>query len=297
MDIELYRTFLAICDTGSFTLAAGKVGRTQSAVSQQVRRLEETLGRPLFERHSGAVALSEYGKSLVDAARLIVDSHSEVLASFRRGAFQDLVVVGIAEAYLNRILKPVTEEFARLYPSATLSVVHDDSVGLARRIAEGSVDLAFITEGNVATSGPEVFRDRLVLVGPAKGDLHKRDPLPLIMWDARNQDEIRLLAMLKSVNRRYQVTCICRNVAAQHSLVAAGLGAAALVEGSMIEGERAYLDDLGFRPIMDLRVRLERSPVKTSREISRLEAHYLGYFANDTRSGRSQQDGCGDGSG
>jgi DNA-binding transcriptional LysR family regulator len=279
MDIELYRTFLAICDTGSFTSAAHQVGRTQSAISQQVRRLEEALGQPLFERQSNTVSLNEYGKSLIGLARSIVDSHTEVLASFKRAVFQGLIVVGIAEAYVSRILNSVTEEFKILYPTATLSIVLDDSVGLSRRIAEGSVDLAFVTKENCPTSGPEVFRDRLVLVGPSEGDLHKLDPLPLIMWDPRNQDEVLLVSMLESVKRRHHVACVCRNVAAQHALVSAGLGAAVLVEGSIVEGERAYLEDLGFRAIKELTIRLERSPVKRSREINSLEQHYLDYFA------------------
>jgi DNA-binding transcriptional LysR family regulator len=248
-----------------------------------VRRLEEALGQPLFERQSHSITLNEYGKSLIGLARSIVDSHSEVLASFKRAVFQGLIVVGIAEAYVNRILNPVTEEFNMLYPSATLSIVLDDSVGLSRRIAEGSVDLAFVTEGNCPTSGPEVFRDRLVLVGPSVGELHKLDPLPLIMWDPRNQDELLLVRMLESVKRRHHVACVCRNVAAQHALVSAGLGAAVFVEGSIVEGERAYLEDLGFRAIKELTIRLERSPVKRSREINRLEQRYLDYFARKRR--------------
>ena len=83
MDIDLYRTFLAIGDTGSFTAASQRVGRTQSAVSQQMKRLEETLGRTLFERNAGSVELTDHGRSLIEPARNIVETHSKAMAAFR----------------------------------------------------------------------------------------------------------------------------------------------------------------------------------------------------------------------
>jgi DNA-binding transcriptional LysR family regulator len=278
MDIELYKTFLAISDAGSFTAAAHHVGRTQSAVSQQVKRLEEALGHPLFERHAGTVELTEYGKTLTALARDIVDTHSEVLSTFKRTRFEGLVVIGVADAYVNRIFKDVAREFMTLYPDAMLSIVIDGSAGLARRISEGSVDLAFVTEGNCATSGPVAFRDRLVVVGPAEGDLYRADPLPLALWDERHKDERLLKATLDAMNRRYRTAYVCRNVHAQHAAILAGLCVAVLAEGSMVPGERAYLEPEGFPVLRELTIRLERSRAKKSPAIDRLERHYLDYF-------------------
>jgi molybdate transport repressor ModE-like protein len=278
MDIELYRTFLAISDTGSFTAAARQVGRTQSAVSQQVRRLEETLGQPLFARAGGSVDLTEYGKSLLESARTIVETHNEVVTTYKRTAFEGIIVVGVADAYVNRILKQVAAEFARLYPKATLKIVIDDSLGLSRRIADGSVDLAFVTEGNCPTRGPVAFYDRLVLVGPVAGDIHLQDPLPVVVWDERNQDEVPLTAALDAMGRGCRATYVCRSVHAQHQVIKAGLAVGVLVEGSMEEGERAYLEADGFPVFKRLTIRLERSRAKKSQAIDRLEKHLLAYF-------------------
>ena len=148
MDIELYRTFLAIYDTGSFTAAARQVSRTQSAVSQEGKSLEDALGQPLFERAPGSVELTEYGKSLLGFARRISDTQSEALAAFKRGAFQGHIVVGIPDGYLKRVLQDLVVQFAAFYPAAVLNVVIDDSPTLARKIADGSLDLTFITEGD-----------------------------------------------------------------------------------------------------------------------------------------------------
>lgn len=278
MDIDLYRTFLAISETGSFTMAARAVGRTQSAVSQQIRRLEESLGQPLFERTSGSVNLTEYGKSLLRPARTIVETHAEAIATFRRTEFQGIVVIGVADAYVNRILRDVAREFIDLYPHGTISIVIDDSLGLSRRIADGTVDLAFVTEGNCPTRGPVVFRDRLVVVGPAEINLSRHDPLPVAVWDERNEDETPLVAELDRMGRRYRPVYVCRSVHAQHMAVTAGLCVAVLVEGSMVDGERAYLEDDGFPVLRHLNIRLERNRTKRSPVLDRLEGHFMDYY-------------------
>ncbi|MFN0114085.1 MAG: LysR family transcriptional regulator [Paracoccaceae bacterium] len=283
MDIDLYRTFLAIADSGSFTGAARQVGRTQSAVSQQVRRLEEALGKPLFERSASPVSLTEYGKSLIGPARRTVETHGEAMASFRRTGFGGTVVVGVADAYVNRILGDVSREFVALYPNGTIRVGIDDSLGLSRRISDGSVDLAFVTEGNCPTRGPVSFRDRLVVVRPAAVDLSRADPLPVAVFDERNQDEIPLVAELDRAGRRYRPVFACRSVHAQHMAVTAGLCVAVLVEGSMVPGERAYLEGDGFPVLKHLSIRLERAHAKRSPVIDRLSERYLAFFGADER--------------
>ncbi|MCU9850105.1 LysR family transcriptional regulator [Defluviimonas sp. WL0024] len=282
MDLELYRTFLAIADSGGFTSAAEIVGRTQSAVSQQVKRLEDAFGQPLVDRTATPVSLTEYGKSLLRPAREIVDMHDEAMAMFRRTTFEGVVVVGVADAYVNRILKDVLTEFRSLLPQGTISIVIDGSLDLSRRIANGSVDLAFVTEGNCPTRGPVAFTDRLVVVGPSAINLSKVDPLPVAVWDERNQDELPLVAALEAMGRHYRPVCMCRSVHAQHQAVTANLCVAVLVEGSMVEGERAYLEEDGFPVMKHLNIRLERSYAKRSPVIDRLGKHYLDFFARQS---------------
>jgi DNA-binding transcriptional LysR family regulator len=243
-----------------------------------MKKLEEMLGHPLFERGSGSVELTEYGKSLISHARNIVETQGEVLRAFKRLDFGGIVVIGIADAYMNRITKDVAVEFAKLFPEATLNVVIDGSLDLSRRIADGSVDLAFVTEGNCPTRGPVAFRDRLVLIGPEKGELYKADPLPLAVWDERNEDEAPLIDFLNSQRRGYRIAYVCRSVHAQHVAITSGLCAGLLVEGSMVPGERAWLEPEGFPVFKDLTIRLERSR-KKSKVIDRLEQHFLDYFA------------------
>jgi DNA-binding transcriptional LysR family regulator len=278
MDIELYRTFLAICDSKSFTLAAQQVNRTQSAVSQQVKRLEAMLGHPLFERSATHVDVTQFGKALIPQARSIVETHTDILQTFRRANFAGNIVIGVADAYVNRILKDVLTEFARVFPEAAINIVIDDSFGLSRRIADGSVDIAFITEGNAPARGPVVFTDRVVVVGPEAAELWKDDPLPLVVWDVRNEDEAPLLKILGEQKRGYRNAVVCRSVQAQHVAITAGLGVGVLVEGSMVPGERAYLEPDGFPVLKHINIRLDRTYANRSRTIERLIDHYVDFF-------------------
>lgn len=282
MDIELYRTFLAVADAKSFTVAAQIVGRTQPAVSQQIKRLEDALGHPLFERAAKAFTLTEHGKSLLRPARAIVATQAEVMEATRRSGFTGNIVVGVADAYVDRILKDVTREFMAVLPEATLSVVIDDSLGLSRRIADGSVDLAFVTEGNCPTRGPIAFCDRLVVVGPSAVNLSQLDPLPVAIWDERNEDETPLGALLASMNRRYRVVYACRSVHAQHLAIVSGLCVSVLAEGSMVEGERAYIKEDEFPVLKLLNIRLERSFAKRTPPVARLERHFLEFFSRQS---------------
>jgi DNA-binding transcriptional LysR family regulator len=280
MDIELYRTFLAICDSKSFTLAAQQVNRTQSAVSQQVKRLEEMLGHPLFERSATHVDVTQFGKALIAHARTIVETQADVVQTFRRVNFAGTFVVGVADAYVNRVLREVLVEFSKILPDAAINIVIDDSLGLSRRVADGSVDFAFITEGNAPTRGPVVFTDRVVVVGPETGELWKADPLPLVVWDVRNEDEAPLIKHLNAQGRGYRNAVVCRSVSAQHMAITSRLGVGVLVEGSMVAGERAYLEKEGFPVLKEVKVHLDRSYAKRSRTVQRLHDHYLDYFTS-----------------
>ena len=100
----------------------------------------------------------------------------------------------------------------------------------------------------------------------------------LAVYDERNQDEVPLIAYLAAHNRSHRVAYICRNVHGQHAAIVAGLCVALLVEGSMVPGERAYLEPEGFPVFRELTIRLERAR-KKSEIIDRLEKHFLDVFA------------------
>lgn len=279
MDIDLLKTFLAICDARSFTAAARQVGRTQSAVSLQMRRLEDSLGRPLFRRSGAGVTLTEHGELLVGHARDIVGRTAEAMAAFGRGEVEGVVVLGLPEDYAPRILSSVLQRFAELYPRATVDVVIDESRSLVQRLAEGSVDLAFVTDGEGPPSkAPVAFRDRIVWVGPAEGALHHLDPLPVALWDRSDSYGQEIIGALAAMERRYRVAVLSRNMTGLRTAVTAGLAVTVMVGSSVTTGMRRLGPEDGFPDLRPLAIRLERTHRRTSTIVDRLESHLLAHF-------------------
>jgi DNA-binding transcriptional LysR family regulator len=281
MDIDLLRTFVAICDTKSFTTAARHVGRTQSAVSLQMRRLEESLGRPLLVRGASGVTLTEHGMLLLDHARDILQRVGEARALFDRGSVEGVVVLGLPDDYAPRILSRVLRGFTELYPAATINLVIDESRTLVKHLTDGSVDLAFITEGEGPHSGgPIAFHDRIVWVEPAGSDLHMRDPVPLAIWDESDGYARRMLPALKAMGREYRIAIMARSMTGLRGAVTAGLAMTAMMSSSVTDGMRQLGAEDGFPPLAELGVRLERAHLRRSAVIDRLEGHLLTSLAD-----------------
>jgi DNA-binding transcriptional LysR family regulator len=272
MDIDLLKTFVAICDTKSFTAAARQVGRTQSAVSLQMRRLEESLGRPLFLRGAPGATLTEHGVLLLPNARRILAAVNEALASFDRATVEGIVVVGMPDDYAPRILAPVLSAFASLYPAAAIDVVIDESRTLVKRLAEGSVDLAFVSEGEGPTSGgPVAFRDEMVWTAPPHGDIHLRDPLPIAVWDEGDAYSRHMRSALEAMGRRFRTVVVTRSMTGLRGAVTSGLAVTAVMRSSVMDGMRELTAADGFPPLAEISVRLEKAHLKKSTIVDELE--------------------------
>lgn len=280
MDVDLLRTFVSVCDHKSFTTAARHVGRTQSAVSLQVRKLEDSLGRPLFVRGGSGIELTEHGLLLLGPAREILQKVEDAKLLFDRGTVEGVVVLGLPDDYAPRILSRVLKSFTELYPAATLNLVVEESRTLVRRLADGSVDLAFVTEGEGPISGgPIAFHDRIAWVGAMSGDLHLRDPLPIAVWDETDTYSRHMFAALAAMGRQYRTVVMTRSMTGLRGAVSAGLAVTAMMSSSILHGMRELGPDDGLPPLAECAIRLERAHLKKSAVVDRLEAHLLSNLA------------------
>ncbi len=279
MDIDLLRTFVAICEARSFTAAARHVGRTQSAVSLQMRRLEESLGRPLFFRGSSAVTLTEHGELLQGHAREILAGVDQAMAAFDRSSPAGIVVIGLPDDYAPRVLPFLLDSVRSLLPYVTVDLVLAESKALARQVAEGSVDLALITDGEgPVRGGPIVFRDRIVWAAPDGGDIHMRDPVPIAVW---NDDDSYSRAMFDSFSetgRSYCIAVVSQSVTGLRAAVASGHAVSAMVSASLVGGMRELAESEGYPPLPGLEIRLERSRLRKSTILDQLEAGLIERF-------------------
>ena len=129
LDLDQLQTFITIADTGSFTRAADEVHRTQSAVSMQMRRLEERIGKPLFEKDGRTNRLTEEGERLLSYARRMMHLNRETLAAFDDRALEGTIRIGTPDDYADRFLPEIMARFARSNPRVELTVICEPTPG------------------------------------------------------------------------------------------------------------------------------------------------------------------------
>jgi DNA-binding transcriptional LysR family regulator len=181
IDVDQLRTFIAIAETGSFTRAAEVVNKTQSAVSMQMKRLEERIQRPIFARDGRASKLTEDGQRLLDYARRIVKLNMETVAAFSDVGLSGRVRLGVPDDYADRYLPEIMARFSRAYPHVELTVMCQPSVDLVELIDSNELDLAIVTDCGTPRAS-ETFRlERLLWVTSNRHSTHLEEPLPLAL--------------------------------------------------------------------------------------------------------------------
>ena len=181
LDVDQLRSFIAIAETGSFTKAAEVVNKTQSAVSMQMKRLEERLDRPIFARDGRASKLTEDGQRLLDYARRIIKLNVETVAAFSDAELSGRVRLGVPDDYADRYLPEIMARFSRAYPSVELSVICEPSVDLLERIDANEIDLAIVTNCESKRASETFRRERLLWVTSNRHSTHTEAPLPLAL--------------------------------------------------------------------------------------------------------------------
>ena len=145
LDLDLLRSFVSVVDTGGFTRAGERVHRTQSTVSQQIRRLEENLGYPLLHRNGKHATPTEEGERLVAYARRILALEQEAREAITRPASEGVVRVGVPEDFAAYRLTELLSDFVRSRPGLRLDVRCGLSMQLRRALERGELDLAVQT--------------------------------------------------------------------------------------------------------------------------------------------------------
>jgi DNA-binding transcriptional LysR family regulator len=181
LDLTLLRTFVSVADRASMTAAANALHMTQGAVSQQVRRLEDLLGGPLFERDRRGLRMTAFGERLLGRARGVLELNDEIWADMTGVKVEGAVRLGAPYDLVGTCLTPILKTYADAYPQVEISLVCAPSPDLIDALARGEIDLAVIEEP-VGTSNAECLGvERLVWVGAKAGTAHRKHPLPVSM--------------------------------------------------------------------------------------------------------------------
>lgn len=245
LDLDQVKTFVAIAETGSFTKAAEAVFKTQSAVSMQMRRLEERIGKPIFCRDGRASKLTEEGERLLGYARRMVKLSEETLCAFDDTGLSGSVRLGTPDDYADRFLPEILARFARSNPRVEVSVVCEPSLTLKDLSRAGEIDLAIVTScGDVPA---EVVRQEpLLWVASSSHGAEDEEILPLALSKPPCVWRTAALDALSSVGRKYKVLYTSRNSTAIGAAVQAGLAITVLAESALRPGMRVLSEGEGF---------------------------------------------------
>jgi DNA-binding transcriptional LysR family regulator len=250
LDSDLLRTFLAVAETRNFTKAGELVGRTQSAVSVQMRRLEEGLGGSLFDRTARGVVITKQGRQLLTRARKIIALLDETAASIRVPHLKGVVRVGTPEEYGNSLIPSVLRDFNGTHPDVEVIVNFGRSAANLEALNSGLLDLAVIYEGSRNTAHEILRPDPTVWVTSNVHEQHLREPLPVAMYANASWWRESALATLDNIKANYQVSYLSDSSNGLLAGVRSGLGIAPLARGSIPEDCRELTITEGF-PVID----------------------------------------------
>jgi DNA-binding transcriptional LysR family regulator len=266
LDTDQLRSFLAIVDCGSFTRAADRVHKTQSAVSMHIRRLEEQLGCALFVKHGRGARLTAEGERLIEFARRIIQVEAGALAAVSRKGLRGAVRLGIPDDYAESFLAEIVARFNRRHPLVEVCVVCETSTELAAQVAAGALELALVTD-HEGIKGLELLREEPLVWVAAEGFRHEEGtPIPLALGSAtciwRRATETALAATPGLTRARF----FSKNFTAIGTVVRAGLAATILPASMVGKGLRVLGRDEGLPELPLTRMGLIHAPGRPSEE-------------------------------
>lgn len=230
LDLDVLRTFVAIAETGSFTTAANAVFRTPSAVSMQIKKLEDILGRSVFLRDARSVALTTDGEMLLGYARRMLSINREAVSKFIIPDIVGVVRLGSPDDFGERVLPHVLKRFAQTHPSIAVDVIIDQSTNLRRRMDDRALDITLLTNSCKANAaGSEVLlTEPIVWAGAKGGCAHLREPLPVSIWEEGCAWRAGALEALGRDGRNYRVAYMSAHTAGQRAAILSDLAVAPL---------------------------------------------------------------------
>ena len=231
LKLEWLRCFVAVVDAGSLAGATVDMHRSQSAVSMQLKKLEDAVGRRLLERGPHRLLVTPDGQTLLGYARRMLDLHQEASNALQCNELTGSVRLGVPDDYATKYLTPVLRRFAPRHSSVEIQLDCEQSTSLIPRVASGELDLALVSRDH-ARRGKLLFHEPMVWVGSPQFELWRRDPLPIAVYENTSLARRSAIQTLAQQGRRYRVVYNSSSLAGQIAAVESGLAVAALTQCS-----------------------------------------------------------------
>jgi len=256
LDLEHLRTFEAVVRLGGFTAAAAALHKTQSTISAQLKRLEETAGERLMERNNQGIRLRPAGETLLAYSRRLLRLNAEALAALHAHQLGGTVRVGAPADYAAVFLAGVLPGFGRAFPLVEVQVHCDLSSRLREMVAVGALDLAIGTFAAGEPGGVVLGEEQLVWAGVEAGRAAGRRPLPLAMFPETCPFRAVALDRLQRVEIDYRIACTTPAMSGIETALMADFAIAAVARGSVRRPLCELGDSVGLPPLPGMPVTL-----------------------------------------
>lgn len=227
LDLDLLRTFVAVADLNTFAAAAAAVCRTQSAVSQQMQRLEQLVGKELFARHGRNKLLTEHGIQLLGYARKILRFNDEACSSLMYSNVQGVLTIGASEDTADTILPFLLNRVTSVYPKLAIDVRVKRNPFMIEMLNQGDVDLV-VTTSSPVNADQQVLRTSPTLWYCAADYISQRgEAIPLVLLEDPNPYRDMAIESLDAAGIPWRISYVASTLAAVRAAVKAGLGVTA----------------------------------------------------------------------
>ncbi|PJE08225.1 LysR substrate-binding domain-containing protein [Legionella sp.] len=243
LDTVTLQCFLAVADTGSFTKAADKVGRTQSAISQQIAKLEQITEKSLINRGK-TFSLTTDGELFLGYARKIFELHREALDRFKEPELAGEIRFGLPEDFATMVLSDVLVDFSRLHPRVTLNVECDLTLNIFTRFTQGKSDLVLLKTHQPETllKAVNIWSEAVEWIGKPDffSSMDRNSIIPLVLSPQPCVYRENVIQTLEKAGVRWRLVYSSPSYAGRMAAVKAGLGISA-IQRTMIP---SYLESI-----------------------------------------------------
>jgi len=230
-DPAVLRSFVAGVDLGSFSKAADRVGRSTSAISAQLKKLEEQAGTPIFRKNGRGLVLTEAGETMLSYARRLLELNAEATAAVRGVELEGWVRLGVQEDFGEGLLPKVLARFARAHPKVRIEARVARNLDLLERVSLGRLDLALAWDDGAGRAGGEKLLDlEMCWIGPDGLEMARPDrgePLQLAVFELPCLFRTAATAALDQADIPWRVAFTSPGLSALWSATAAGIGVTA----------------------------------------------------------------------
>ncbi|PSJ58848.1 LysR substrate-binding domain-containing protein [Pseudaminobacter soli (ex Li et al. 2025)] len=254
---DLLRTFVSVIDLGAFTKAGELLGRTQPAISLQIRRLEELVGAPVIKQVGRSLMLTGEGEMLLSYAREILRLNDEAASYFNRAKISGVLRVGLPNDYAVAFLQGVITEYTRQHSEISLEIYCGWSAEILDRLRADELDLAIaMVNSERAQYLSRSWIERPIWAAAESARFDPSSSVPLAAHPEGCAYRARMIQALDVAQMRWRVAYTGPGIAGLQNAVVNGLGVSALTRYTMLPGMRALDEADGFPPLAEIRVGL-----------------------------------------